>query len=611
MSEQADFEALLEYLARTRDFDFTGYKRASLMRRMTKRMHEVGIEGCAEYGDYLEVHPDEFGALFNTILINVTSFFRDPEAWERLRSQVVPRLLEAKRDGDPVRVWCAGCAAGQEPYSVAMVFAELLGPEELTDRVKIYATDVDEEALVQARLGSYEEKETAEVPKPQLERYFEADDGRYMLRKELRRAVIFGRNDLVQDAPISRVDLLLCRNTLMYFHAETQERIVNRFHFALNRDGVLFLGTSEMLTRHADLFRPMDSEHRLFARVSIARPRQMRGPAGPAAPVDPGGDRDWMRHAAADAAPIAQVVIDAGDRVVAANREARSLFGLTDGDVGRPLQELKLSYRPADLRSAVDQIKHEAQTVEVGEVEWRMAGGEKRRLEVRLTPLLVEGRVEGVSILFNDMTRFRLLEDDLAALRSDAEAAYEELQSTAEELETTNEELQSTNEELETTNEELQSTNEELETTNEELQSTNEELATVNEQLRQRTAEVDSANDFLEGILTGLPFSVIVVDRELEVQLWNRQSEELWGLRSDEVRGQYLLDLDSGLPVGELEDPIRACLSSAGNTVALEFAATTRRGRAVDVRASCRPLGASGGVRGAIVLLDAALRDGA
>jgi two-component system, chemotaxis family, CheB/CheR fusion protein len=511
-----------------------------------------------------------------------------------------------------VRVWSAGCASGQEPYSVAMLFAEQLGPEELGARVKVYATDVDEEALTQARQGSYDEKATADMPESLLERYFEADNGRHALRKELRRAVIFGRNDLVQDAPISRVDLLLCRNTLMYFHAETQERIVNRFHFALNHDGVLFLGTSEMLTRHADLFRPMDPEHRLFTKVSIGRPRHLRGPAGRAEPADPGDDRrDWMRHAVADASPIAQVVIDAGDRVVAANREARSLFGLTDGDVGRPLRELRLSYRPADLRSAVDQIRREPQTVEVGEVDWRMTGGETRRLEIRLTPLLVAGTVEGISILFNDTTRLRLLEEDLATIRSDAEAAYEELQSTTEELETTNEELQSTNEELETTNEELQSTNEELETTNEELQSTNEELATVNEQLRGRTAEVDSANAFLEGILTGLPFSVIVVDRELEVQLWNRQSEELWGLRSDEVRGQHLLDLDTGLPVGELEDPIRACLSGGRNPVALEFAATTRRGHAVEVRASCRPLGMSGGLRGAIVLLDTAGSDGA
>ena len=598
MSQDGDFEKLLDQLARTRGFDFTGYKRASLMRRVSKRMHEVGVEGFAEYTDYLEVHPEEFEALFNTILINVTSFFRDREAWDLLATDVVPRALEA-RSGE-VRVWCAGCAGGQEAYSVAMTFAEPLGPEAFVSRVKIYATDVDEDALAEARRGSYDAKAMAGVPDALVERYFQSEDGRFAFRKDLRRSIIFGRNDLVQDAPISRVDLLLCRNTLMYFHAETQERIVARFHFALNPGGVLFLGRSEMLTRHADLFAPMDPDERLFTKVAATRRRDEE------APVDRGdGFADRLREAAVDALPVAQVLIDDEDRIVAMNHAARWLFGLGDGDVGRPLRDLTLSYRPAELRSAVDQIRRERQPLELGEVTWTMPGGESRRLEVRLAPVLAGGDGFGISIVFNDVTRYHRLTKDLATSKNDTEHAYQALQSTSEELETTNEELQSTNEELETTNEELQSTNEELETTNEELQSTNEELGALNDQLRDRTDEVDSVNDYLEGVLTSLPSSVVVVDRDLTVRMWNRQSEELWGLRAGEVRGRQLLGLDIGLPLDHLGAPIRACLAGEDKPEPLTVAAVNRRGRPIQVRVSCRLLATAEGPGGVIVLLDA------
>jgi len=276
VTDEAGFDALLDYLARTRAFDFSGYKPASVMRRVTKRMHEVGVEGFTEYIDYLEVHPDEFEALFNTILINVTAFFRDREAWDRLEAEAVPRILEAKDATEPIRVWSAGCAAGQEAYSAAMVLAEALGAEEFASRVKIYATDVDEDALAQARHGSYDAKEMADVPEALRDGYFVTEDDRFVFRKDLRGSMIFGRNDLVQDAPISRIDLLLCRNTLMYFHAETQERIVGRFHFAMNPAGFLFLGQSEMLTRHSDLFSPLDHEHRLFVKIGVGRPRELR-----------------------------------------------------------------------------------------------------------------------------------------------------------------------------------------------------------------------------------------------------------------------------------------------------------------------------------------------
>jgi two-component system CheB/CheR fusion protein len=222
------FEMLLEHLRDARGFDFTGYKRSSLSRQVDRRMSQLGLTDYTEYQDYLELHGEEFTTLFNTILINVTSFFRDTEAWDFLRADVLPGLLAGKRPHEPVRVWSAGCASGQEAYTLAILLAELMSIDEFRERVKIYATDVDAEGLHQARHASYDEREVRGIPADLLERYFERQGPLFTFRKDLRRSVIFGRNDLVQDAPISRVDLLVCRNTLMYLTAETQSRILAR-----------------------------------------------------------------------------------------------------------------------------------------------------------------------------------------------------------------------------------------------------------------------------------------------------------------------------------------------------------------------------------------------
>ncbi|RYG30000.1 protein-glutamate O-methyltransferase CheR, partial [bacterium] len=215
-----EIDKLLAYLKSTRGFDFDAYKRTTLQRRVQKRISLVGLSQYDEYIDYLEVHPDEFQHLFNTILINVTSFFRDLESWDYLRETVLPRITEARTgDDDSIRVWNAGCASGQEAYTTAMMFAEALGTEAFRERVKIYATDLDDEALGQSRLASYSAKGVETLPDGYREKYFERVGDRFVFDRELRRSVIFGRHDLIQDAPISRVDLLMCRNTLMYFNA--------------------------------------------------------------------------------------------------------------------------------------------------------------------------------------------------------------------------------------------------------------------------------------------------------------------------------------------------------------------------------------------------------
>jgi two-component system CheB/CheR fusion protein len=458
------FEGLLEYVRDTRGFDYAGYKRPSLIRRFQNRTQAVGAETWDDYRAYLDEHPDEFNELFDTILINVTGFFRDVETWDLLRDDVIPRLVEQKGARGTIRVWSAGCASGEEAYSAAMLFAEALGEYQFKDRVKVFATDIDEPALTQARHAAYTPKQLADIPDDLREKYFTGVNHLLSFRSDIRRCVIFGRNDLMQDAPISRVDLLLSRNTLMYFNAPAQARILSNFYFALDRRGFLVLGKAESLQRRRDLFTPYDLKRRVFVRNATAgvEPRAIwlhlveeEGEQPQEVPIEP----------AFEQAPLSQVVVDAGGRVVAINHHARAMFGLKSGDVGRPLQDLELSYRPVELRSLIEQVHSDRRPLTTKEIEWRPTEDDLRFLDVQVSPLTSPaGEYVGVSVTFTDVTRYRSLHDDLERARRDLETAYEELQSTVEELETTNEELQSTNEELETTNEELQSTNEELET---------------------------------------------------------------------------------------------------------------------------------------------------
>jgi two-component system CheB/CheR fusion protein len=614
-SEQrgGDFEAVLHYLKESRGFDFTGYKRTSLARRVRRRMSQVGIEDYAEYIDHLQVNSDEFNALFNTILINVTSFFRDLEAWDFLRSDLVPGLLAERSPEDQIRIWSAGCASGEEAYTLAMVFAEAIGVERFRQRVKIYATDVDEDALVQARHATYPESAIENVPPDMVPTYFERQGNQYVFRKDLRRSVIFGRNDLVQDAPISRIDLLVCRNTLMYFNAETQLKILNRLRFALAPRGMLFLGKAEMLLSHTRIFEPVDLKRRVFRKAATAS-----GGAGHIAPHSFPRDRtgelgglDQLRDYAVATSPVAQVVITGDDIVALINQQAELVFGLSHRDVGRPLRDLDLSYRPVELRKYVEQAKVERRGIRIKDVEWQRGPAEAIWLEIHVNPLVhSDNGLLGVSIVFHDVTAARALLDELAHANRQLESAYEELQSTNEELETTNEELQSTVEELETTNEELQSTNEELETMNEELQSTNDELQVINDALRERTVELDEVNNFLESILTSIRSGVVVVDTEMRVVAWNRGAEDLWGLRQDEAVGQHLLNLDTGLPVAELRPTVRSALQDVNFEETRTLRAVNRRGRTIALRLHCGSLRSpTDKIQGSIMLMDA--EDGA
>jgi two-component system CheB/CheR fusion protein len=603
----ASFETLLVHLKENRGFDFTGYKRSSLTRRVNRRMTQVGVSDYAEYLDYLEVHTEEFTALFNTILINVTGFFRDAEAWEYLSAEILPSVLAAKAPDGVIRVWSAGCASGEEAYTLAMILAEALGAEEFRRRVKVYATDVDEEGLTTARHATYDERQIRAVPAPLLERYFDQVGGRFAFHKDLRRSVIFGRNDLVQDAPISKIDLLACRNALMYFNAETQSRILSRLHFALAPAGVLFLGKAEMLLSHTKLFHPIDLKRRVFRKVaSPVLPNGTFLAETPPAHARPSlGSLDLLRHAALLASPLAQVMVTADGLIALCNRQAEELFGVSARDVGRPFSDVALSYRPVELRRYIEQAYVERRPMRVTDVEY-VRGVDTLCLDVQITPLIdTDAGLLGVILSFHDVTESRRLREELQQANRQLETAYEELQSTNEELETTNEELQSTVEELETTNEELQSTNEELETMNEELQSTNDELQVINDELRDRTGDLNQAKHFLETILTGLRAGVAVLDGDMRILVWNRHAEDLWGLRQEETVGQHFLNLDIGLPTEQLRPLIRRTLGGETGPHEVVLSAVNRRGRPIQVRVAGSPLdGIDGEASGAILLME-------
>jgi two-component system CheB/CheR fusion protein len=561
------FEQLLEFLRENRAFDYTAYKRPSLMRRFGKRVQAVKADGWDGYRAYLEENPDEFAQLFDTIPINVTGFFRDTEAWEYVAANVIPVIVAQKDERAAIRVWSAGCASGEEPSTIAILFAEAIGEDAVRDRLKIYATDLDEDALAQGRHAAYTPKQVADVPDELRSRYFRPANGSFVLRNELRRVVIFGRNDLIQDPPISRIDFLVCRNTLMYFAAPAQDRILSNFYFALNRRGLLMLGKAEAIQSWTTLFEPYDLKRRLFlknAGAEAAAPMR-RAPVRadyPAAILVP---EPQPAFPAFDQAEAAQLVVDSEGRLAAVNHAARELFRLRTEDVGRPLQDLEVSYRPLELRSLIDQVHDEPRALVEREVEWPAPAGEIRRYyDVQVAPLTDEtGGPAAISVTFTDVTRYRLLHEELDSARQELETAYEELQSNVEELET------------------------------------------MNDEPRERTDEASQVNAFLRSILASIHQSVIVVDGEFRIRAWSRAAAELRGPREAEVLGQHLFNLDIGLATADLRGPIKNVLAD-GEQPDVELAGHNRRGQPIRCTISIDPLrDHDGQVGGAILVVNA------
>ncbi|NJR80384.1 CheR family methyltransferase [Sphingomonas corticis] len=591
---EPQFEDLLRYIQESRGLDFRGYKRTSLRRRIAIRMEAVGVEDFAAYQAHLEVHPGEFEDLLNTVLINVTSFFRDPDAWEVLKTDVVPEIVATAGDQRAIRVWSVGCASGEEPYSIAMLFAEALGLQTFCERVKIYATDLDEEALKTARAATYTARDVEGVPPDLLDRYFERTNHHYVFNREVRRCVIFGQHNVVRDAPISRIDLLVCRNLLIYLESETQDVVLPRLHYALAPDGFLFLGKAETQLARSALFRPVEMRHRIFAKV----PQEWRRTAGntlPVARADRGDAPPQMLLAETvlNEAGTAYLVIDEAGKVALANAAARQLVSVGEADIGRPFQDLPISYRPLELRAPIEQAMRERRVIRLEHQEYHQSPAETIRLTIELRPLFhpQDGSVYASLLSFTNTTQIHAMQRELEAAQESLEQSIEELQSANEELETTNEELQSTNEELETTNEELQSTNEELETINEEARSSNEEMESTNEELRLQAEQAVSYKTYLESVLRSMNVGVVVIDAAHVVRSWNRWSENAWGLRAEEVVGTAFDALDIGFPVHLLRGDLLT-VQSGREAAEQVLEGVDRRGRPILCRVRVAPLSA-------------------
>jgi two-component system CheB/CheR fusion protein len=390
----------------------------------------------------------------------------------------------------------------------------------------------------------------------------------------------------------------------MYFNVEAQAKIIERFHFALNEGGHLFLGKAEMLLSDGIRFDVANIRNRVFkVRSGGVTEKSARFDVRAGLGVRDVNRRRQVSELALASSPDSVLGLDRDGTVALINGSAKLQFGLSAQDVGRPFHDLEISYRPVELRAAIDQAHSERHAIRLESVRRQRHSGEAQYFDVIVRPLItVDGEDIGAAITFVDTTEATRLQHEVKRVQEDLTTAYAELQSANAELETVNEELQSSIEELETTNEELQSTNEELETTNEELQAGNEELETMNEEMRIRTAELDETRVFFEGVLSSVEAGVVVLDGDLQVRSWNRGAEELWGLRNAEVYRQDFFELDFGLPTTELRDVVEVCNETGHRSDQVEIDAMDRRGRPLVASISCSPLQGPGS--GVVLLIE-------
>ena len=561
------FRHLLEKLSSNHAFDFREYKPTSLARRIRVRMQHVRVDTFDDYVTYIERHPGEHVALFNTILINVTAFFRDLEAWQVLGEEIIPRLVDEAADSRSLRLWSVGCSSGEEAFSAAILLAEHLGDRAADFNVKIYATDVDEEALNTARHALYRSDDVKDVPASFLEKYFSREGQAYRFRRDLRRWCIFGRHNVAQDPPLSHIDLLICRNALIYFTRDLQDRILARFHYAVIERGFLFLGRAESLLARSRWFAPHNVKWRIFQRTTTPAATvamaMLRG-AGEAANVALAGGRQLdlspavsrLQHVV-ETLPSAIVVIDVMDTILVWNAAAEGLFEISsEHAIGRKFRDLDISYRVESLRARIEEVKSAHIPSRIEHATFTRRSGETVHAELTIVPMVEGNRVTAVGVYGSDTTELARLKDQTTRLAEQHSTAIEELQSTNEELETTNEELQSTNEELETTNEELQSTNEELETTVEELQAANAELGSLNTQLERSSVDLKELDEYQQSVLSSLQHAIVVLDRAGLVTTWNQTAERLWGLPAEHVVRRLFWTL----PVGDIAQKLRDAL---------------------------------------------------
>ena len=581
-ADSKETESLIKIIHARRGYDFSGYKRNTLLRRILRRMGLRGILVQADYVEMLKNNTDEVDALFRDLLIGVTEFFRDPEAWKALETDVITPLVAAKGRDEPIRIWIPGCSTGEEAYTMAMVVLDRVRRARKTCPVQIFATDTNNEALDVGRAGRYPVGISSHIPLARLRRYFVAGAAQqnYTVNEELRAAVVFGSQNLFSDPPFGRVDLISCRNVLIYLEPEVQKRVLNVFHFALRPDAYLFLGSAESNGGRDDLFKPISKKWRIFQREGATRieslaliPKLAESRTGitpiAARPAPP------LSHSAAIAQRLILDRFAPASVLVNANHEALYYCGPTEEFLSRPrgapTQDLLVMVREglrARLRAALKEAASNEATVVASGARMKHAGGFVP-VEITVTPsktvelghsFLVVFRVDQKPILIpSDKSADRAL---VLHLEEELQVTRDDLQGTIERFETANENLRISNEEVVSTNEELRSLNEELESSKEELQSLNEELTTVNQQLETKMRELEVSNSDLQNLLVSSDIATICLDNNLRIKWFAPATQRLFNFIATDI-GRPAGDMVSALGDAGLVLAVRSVLGAS------------------------------------------------
>ena len=543
-----DVEAVRHILAQLRvhtGHDFEHYKRATVLRRLARRVHVVGAGSLADYLGYLRGHPDEAQALLDDLLIHVTNFFRDPAAFARL-AEAMPAVFDGKKGGDEVRVWVAGCATGEEAYSVAILLCEHAASLREPPKVQVFASDLSAEAIQTARLGLYPASIEADVTPARLREHFVETPAGYRVREALREQVLFAPHNLLKDPPFAHLDLVTCRNLLIYLQRDLQRRTLELFHYALRPDGLLLLGASETADAARGLFEDVDKAAHLYrARdVASALPRVSTSrrvvPAEPPPPAEPETSAAALHQRLRASASAPSVLVDASHDVVHLSDGLEPFLQLGGGDPTRSVLRLVVPALRASVQTALFQARGGG-AVTTGPVTVEV-GGQPHAVRVHAEG--TEGGLARVAFLAQPAAPAPVLSDDahVQALADELQETREQLQLTVEEFETSREELRAQNEELQSINEELRSTAEELETSKEEAQSMAEELQTVNDELKHKVEELAQASGDLENLIAATEIATLFLDRELRIQWFTPQVRHHFRIRSSDI-GRPLDDL--------------------------------------------------------------------
>lgn len=563
--------------------DFSGYKPATLVRRLMRRMQLTQLTTLTAYLQHLRQDSDEVEALFRDLLINVTAFFRDKEAWAALESSVIPRLFAGKGRDDTVRVWTVGCATGEEAYSIAALLLTYASDLVAPPAIQIFASDLSKPALDFAREGCYPEAIADDVREGQLARFFTKENNHYRARPELREVILFTQHNLLQDPPFSKLDLILCRNLLIYIQRDLQEQIFETFYYALRPQGRLFLGNAESAEGATDLFETVDKRHRLYqrrVRISSAPPILPTLPLLPyssrrtvartetARRVQPTVEQEHQLLLETAAPP--SILVDRDHNTLHLS-ETAGRFLLPPG--GAPTTDLLKLVRPelqAELRVALFRAFDEGKAIVSKPVPVQFNGAPHRVYLLVRPHQPGEGEQRALVIFLEDETALTVeaaansrLADTAAQQQAAAELrqVQERLQSMREEYETTVEELRAANEELQSTNEEYKSTLEELETSKEELQSMNEELQTINQELKNKVEEVTQTNNDLQNLFAATDIATLFLDRELRVKRYTPRTVDLFNLMPPD-KGRPITHLRTNLRYDQLDADARAVLTS-------------------------------------------------